>query len=299
MKQHNFIAAPHTPFLENGEVNLSEIANLYAFLKRNGIKGVFVNGSTSEGYQMTTEERMKTAEAWDAAVDPDFQLFIFVGHLSTKEACNLAAHANGLKNVKAVSATGPFYQRPGSLELLVDICQTIAAAAPDKGFYYYHIPVLTNISFSMTDFLKAAAPRIPNLKGVKYTHTDMQDYITATASPFPVMAGVDEIALASMQLGADWFIGSTYNFMLPLYIQMGKCLEAGDIEGALNLQRKSIEIIGILAKNGYMPAAKFVMSHLGVNVGIARHPFKNLTDEQKAGILKDLTAAGFFEYANK
>ena len=78
MKQHNFIAAPHTPFLENGEVNLSEIANLYAFLKRNGIKGVFVNGSTSEGYQMTTEERMKTAKAWDAAVDPDFQLFIFV-----------------------------------------------------------------------------------------------------------------------------------------------------------------------------------------------------------------------------
>jgi N-acetylneuraminate lyase len=113
------------------------------------------------------------------------------------------------------------------------------------------------------------------------------------------MAGVDEIALASMQLGADWFIGSTYNFMLPLYIQMGKCLEAGDIDGALNLQRKSIEIIGILAKNGYMPAAKFVMSHLGVNVGVARQPFKNLDDEQKEGVLKDLTAAGFFEYANK
>lgn len=299
MKQHNFIAAPHTPFTEAGEVNLSEIANLYAFLKRNGIKGAFVNGSTSEGYQMTTEERMKTAEAWDAAVDPDFQLFIFVGHLSTKEACNLAAHANGLKNVKAVSATGPFYQRPGSLGLLVAICQTIAAAAPDKGFYYYHIPVLTNINFSMTDFLKSASAKIPNLKGVKYTHTDMQDYITATASPFPVMAGVDEIALASMQLGADWFIGSTYNFMLPLYIQMGKSLEAGDIDGALNLQRKSIEIIGILAKSGYMPAAKFVMSHLGVNVGIARLPFKNLTDEQKSAILKDLTTAGFFEYANK
>lgn len=298
MRQYNFIAAPHTPFKENGEVNITEITNLYSFLKKNGIKGAFINGSTSEGYQLTTSERKSTAEAWNSAVDPEFQLFVFVGHLSTKEACELAAHAGTLQNVKAISATGPFYQRPTSLSTLISICKEIANAAPNKGFYYYHIPVLTSISFSMTNFLNEGASVIPNLKGVKYTHTDMQDYITATASKYEVMAGVDEIALASMQLGATWFIGSTYNFMLPLYRQMGECLNQNDLKGALKLQRKSIQIIDVLVKRGYMASAKFVMELLGIKVGPPRLPFIELNEDQKESLLKELKRVGFFTFAN-
>lgn len=299
MRQHNFIAAPHTPFKENGDVNITEITALYSFLKKNGVKGAFINGSTSEGYQLTTAERKNTAEAWNSVVDPEFQLFVFVGHLSTKEACELAAHAATLQHVKAISATGPFYQRPTSLSTLVSICKEIANAAPNKDFYYYHIPVLTSISFSMTDFLNEGALQIPNFKGVKYTHTDMQDYISATASKYNVMAGVDEIALVSMQLGATWFIGSTYNFMLPLYLQMGDCLNRNDLKGALKLQRKSIQIIEVLAKRGYMASAKFVMEQLGINVGSPRLPFVGLNEEQKESLLRELKKVGFFTFANK
>ena len=43
------IDAPFTPFYENGEVNLEPIEAYAAMLAKNGLKGVFINGSSGEG----------------------------------------------------------------------------------------------------------------------------------------------------------------------------------------------------------------------------------------------------------
>ena len=47
------IDAPFTPFYENGEVNYEPIAAYAAMLAKNGLKGVFINGSFGEGYMLT------------------------------------------------------------------------------------------------------------------------------------------------------------------------------------------------------------------------------------------------------
>ena len=59
------IDAPFTPFYENGEVNYEPIAAYANMLAKNGLKGVFINGSSGEGYMLTEEERMKLAERWE------------------------------------------------------------------------------------------------------------------------------------------------------------------------------------------------------------------------------------------
>lgn len=56
------IDAPFTPFYENGEVNYEPIESYAKMLAKNGLKGVFINGSSGEGYMLTEEERMKLAE---------------------------------------------------------------------------------------------------------------------------------------------------------------------------------------------------------------------------------------------
>ena len=58
------IDAPFTPFYANGDVNLEPIEAYAAMLQKNGLKGVFINGSSGEGYMLTTEERMQLAERW-------------------------------------------------------------------------------------------------------------------------------------------------------------------------------------------------------------------------------------------
>ncbi|MBR4738409.1 MAG: dihydrodipicolinate synthase family protein, partial [Bacteroidales bacterium] len=70
------IDAPFTPFYPNGEVNFEPIPTYAAMLKKNGLQGVFINGSSGEGYMLTPEERMKLAECWMAAAPAGFKVII-------------------------------------------------------------------------------------------------------------------------------------------------------------------------------------------------------------------------------
>ena len=47
------IDAPFTPFYENGDINLEPIPAYAKMLQKNGLKGVFINGSSGEGYMLT------------------------------------------------------------------------------------------------------------------------------------------------------------------------------------------------------------------------------------------------------
>ncbi|MBF1587937.1 MAG: dihydrodipicolinate synthase family protein, partial [Prevotella sp.] len=84
------IDAPFTPFHENGDVNLQPIAAYGAMLKKNGLQGVFINGSSGEGYMLTTEERMLLAERWVSVAPEGFKVIVHVGSCCLKESVALA-----------------------------------------------------------------------------------------------------------------------------------------------------------------------------------------------------------------
>lgn len=78
-KIKGLIDAPFTPFHENGEVNYEPIEAYAKLLVKNGLKGVFINGSSGEGYMLTEEERMKLAEKWMEAAPEGFKVIVHVG----------------------------------------------------------------------------------------------------------------------------------------------------------------------------------------------------------------------------
>ena len=87
------IDAPFTPFYENGEVNYEPIPAYAQMLAKNGMKGVFINGSSGEGYMLTEEERINLAEVWMKASPKDFKVIVHVGSTCVKSSCRMAAHA--------------------------------------------------------------------------------------------------------------------------------------------------------------------------------------------------------------
>lgn len=80
------IDAPFTPFYANGDVNLEPIEAYAAMLQKNGLKGVFINGSSGEGYMLTTEERMQLAERWIQAAPEGFKVIVHVGSCCLRES---------------------------------------------------------------------------------------------------------------------------------------------------------------------------------------------------------------------
>ena len=89
-KIKGLIDAPFTPFFGNGEVNCEPIPAYAAMLAGNGLKGVFINGSSGEGYMLTEEERMKLAECWMDAAPEGFKVIVHVGSCCVKSSRMLA-----------------------------------------------------------------------------------------------------------------------------------------------------------------------------------------------------------------
>ncbi|MEG2850003.1 MAG: dihydrodipicolinate synthase family protein, partial [Bacteroidales bacterium] len=120
-KIKGLIDAPFTPFYENGDVNLEPIEQYAHMLKANGLKGVFINGSSGEGYMLTPEERMMLAEKWVAVSPKDFKIIVHVGSCCVKESKALAEHAQKI-GAWGIGAMAPPFPKIGRIEELAEYC---------------------------------------------------------------------------------------------------------------------------------------------------------------------------------
>ena len=293
------IAAPFTPFHADGSLNVDLIPEYYAFLKRNGVAGAFICGSTGEGPSLTMAEKISLTDAWAAAAkgDNEFRVIVFVGGNCLAECKQLAAHA-AHAGLFGFSMTAPSYFKPADLETLAACCIEVASAAPDLPFYYYHIPVLTGVRFPMAKLLKMLDGKIPNLAGIKYTDDDISEYascVNYANKKYEVMWGRDESLLGALAVGGRAGIGSTYNYAMPLYQKLISAFKNGDMETAAACQQQSIDMIALLGKYGGMATGKEFMRAVGIDCGGFRLPFKDVPEERKAAFLEDLTLIGFDE----
>lgn len=293
-KLTGLIAAPHTPFHEADTINFDLIRKQAQWLAENHVTGAFVCGTTGEWSSLTTSERLAIAERWITAAPRDLKVIVHAGHNCLSDAQLIAAHAE--KNrAYAVAAMAPDYFRPTTLAGLVEICAEIASAAPNIPFYYYHMPSMNGVGFAVIDFLRAAAGRIPNLAGVKYTFENLMDYRQCVAfenGRFDMLFGRDEIMLAALAMGAEGFVGSTYNFAAPVYHQVIKAYRAGDIALAQICQTKAIEMIAALSRHGGMSAGKAVMKMHGIDCGPVRLPLQVVSDAAYDKLRAELQTLG-------
>lgn len=302
-KIKGLIDAPFTPMLPNGDINPSVIPAYAAMLVKNGLKGVFINGSSGEGYMLTAEERMELARAWVAAVPSGFKVIVHVGSCCLRESVKLARDAEEI-GAWGIGAMAPPFPKIGRIEELVKYCETIAVAAPSLPFYYYHIPAFNGAYLPMLEMLKAVDGRIPNFAGIKYTFESLYEYNQCRLykdGKYDMLHGQDETILPSLaQGGAQGGIGGTTNYNGRELTGIIEAWEKGDIETAREKQNFSQAVINVICNyRGNIVGGKRIMKLIGLDLGPNRVPFRNMTDEEEASMKKELEAIGFFERCNK
>ena len=202
-KIKGLIVAPFTPFDKKGEVDLSPIGDYAKLLQKNGLIGVFINGSSGEGYMLTVDERKRLAEKWMSVSPKGFKVIVHVGATCIKDSYEMARHAQKIGAFGIGAMASPF-PKAGRVEELVKYCEEIACGAPDLPFYFYHIPVLNGVYLPMLPFLKAADGRIPNLAGIKYTYESFYEYnqcMRYENGKFDMLHGQDETVLNGLIMG--------------------------------------------------------------------------------------------------
>lgn len=284
-------AAPFTPFQSDGEINVDLILSMAGHLKRTGVHAAFVNGTTGEYSSLTMDERCLLTEAWmDAGREHDLDIMVHVGANSLSDCVKLTSHAASC-GADAISAVAPSYLKPERLSILVDWMSVIAAEAPDCPFYYYHIPGLTGVNFSMSEFLQVGISRIPNLKGIKFSAiqpAEILECLQLYGDSHEILYGNDESLLTGLALGVHGAIGSTYNFMTPVYLKMIKAFQSGDHVSAQKWQYHSVKVVNRLARFGFLPHAKALMKQFDLDCGDVRLPLEAVNTSGLNDLYADL-----------
>lgn len=301
-KIEGLIDAPFTPFKENGDVNLEPIPTYAKMLAKNGLKGVFINGSSGEGYMLTSEERMQIAEAWMKAAPEGFKVIVHVGSCCVRESRRLAEHAQKI-GAWGIGAMAPPFPKVGRIEELVKYCEDIACGAPDLPFYFYHIPAFNGAFLPMVELLKAVDGRIPNFAGIKYTFESIYEYNQCRLygdGKFDMLHGQDETILPSLAMGgARGGIGGTTNYNGRCLVGIIEAWKNGDLEKARKLQNYAQAVINVIVHfRGNIVGGKRIMKLMGLDLGPNRTPFQNVTPEEEKRLKAELDAIDFWNHCN-
>ncbi len=301
-KIQGLIDAPFTPFDAEGNLNLAPIPAYAAMLQKNGLKGVFVNGSSGEGYMLTTDERKALAEAWVKAAPESFKVIVHVGSCCVRDSKELARHAAEI-GAWGIGAMAPPFPKIGRVEELVKYIEEIASGAPELPFYFYHIPAFNGAFLPMLDLLKAVDGRVPNFAGIKYTFESIYEYNQCRLyknGKYDMLHGQDETILPCLAMGgARGGVGGTTNYNGRELTAIIDAWNRGDIEAAREHQNFAQEVINVICRyRGNIVGGKRIMKLIGLDLGPNRTPFRNVTDDEEAQMKKELEEIGFFERCN-
>jgi N-acetylneuraminate lyase len=283
-----------TPFSADDHVDVAALEKLIKYVLDGGVNGLYITGSTGEGFSMTEEERQLVAEVTVKTVAHQVPVIVQVGAIATNVCQRLAAHAEKI-GADAVSSVPPFYYPVGPQG--VEEHYRLIAQASKLPLYIYNIPGATGVTIG-ADLVR----RLVNdgvVQGLKFTDTNQlgfRDIIEACKGKLNIFSGPDEMLLSFLTMGGHGGIGSTYNPMPRLYASLWANWKAGNLKRAQELQFFIDRYVLVLLRYGVMAGVKATMGFLGVPVGQPRRPFVPITEEQRANLRKDLEEINFFEW---
>lgn len=280
MKQYKGIfTALLTPMLEDGSIDVESLVNHVEYQLHAGIHGFYVGGSTAEGFILSLDERKKILEIVVQAAKGRATIFAHIGCISTQDSIELAKHAE-VTGADLISAVVPFYYKVGIQEIKAHYEAIMAETK--LPMVIYHFPGATGINLSL-DFYEEMA-RNKQCIGVKFTSLnlfEMQQIRARCGKDFLIFNGHDEVYAGGALLGADGAIGSTFNMMPGLFVEMFDAIQLGDWETARQGQAKANEIISHMLKYEVIPYEKAIVYLQGsFSTAHTRMPFKQLTSDE-------------------
>jgi len=261
-----------TPFDDNGDLAVERARCLIEKHLDVGVHGFYVGGSSGEGFFQSVDERSEYLKFVADVVGDKGLLIAQVGAMSSRDVHLLASSAadNGYD---VVSSTPPFYFAHTDAEV-VEYYRNLADAS-DLPVLLYNIPGTTGRTLSTETQVEML--QLPNVVGSK--HTDMNFFsaerLLRAVPSAAIFNGPDEMLTGGLAMGMVGGIGSTYNLMPRLYLQIFDAVKSGDMDSARRTQSIANDVIQELLRisPGVVPGIKLGLRMLGFDLGEARRPF--------------------------
>lgn len=266
-------------FAEDGEYDEKRQRAVVRYLLEKKVSALYLTGSTGEAFMMTPDERKRVVETVVDEAGGSVPIVAHVGAISTKVSIDLAKHAEAC-GVDAVSSVPPFYWRFSDEEIFDyyrELTESIGVP-----MVVYNLALAGLVGYKL---LKRIA-QIDGVKGMKYTaptHEEIMRMKEEVGKDFVIYSGADQMAMSGLMFGADGIIGSFYNMIPEIFLDLYDAVKAGDLATARRRQTQANAIIAYAKDYSYVSVIKRSLSWAGVDGGYCRKPFASVSpgEEQK------------------
>jgi N-acetylneuraminate lyase len=256
-------------------------------LYRAGAHGVYVSGQTGEGMLQPIADREAVIEVTVRNTPKDRTVIAHVGAHRTQDALRLARHAAKV-GVQAISSLPPIGAY--TLEEVKAYYATLAATSDCPVLVYFFPAVSQSIA---TLEAQRELLTIPNVIGLKFTGFDLYSLSRLKLDGAVVFNGHDEVLAAGLLMGADGGIGSFYNLVPELFVDVYDKARAGDWAEARVTQDLINELIELTLRFPMLPAIKTMLAWSGIDCGPCFAPRGRLTAEQEKLLAEALANSSF------
>ena len=280
-KYEGIIPAFYACYDAEGKVNPAAVRELTQYYIDKGVQGLYVGGSSGECIYQSKEERKVVLEEVMKVAKGKLTIIAHIACNNTADSCELAAHAESL-GVDAIASIPPIYFKLPP-HAIAKYWNDMSAAAPNTDFIIYNIPQLAGVSLSVP--LLKEMLKNPRCIGVKNSSMPTQDIQMWADEGAIVFNGPDEQLISGLVMGAIGGIGGTYGAMPELYVELYRCVKAGEMAKALEIQNDCCRIIYKMCSghgNMYGMIKEILRINGGPDCGSVRLPLAALVESDLA-----------------
>jgi 4-hydroxy-tetrahydrodipicolinate synthase len=278
-----------TPF-KNGSLDERAFRDLVDWQIAEGTSGLVPAGTTGESPTLSHEEHRQVVEWCVDQADGRVPVIAGAGSNSTKEAIELAQHAEKA-GADAVLVVTPYYNKP-TQEGLYQHYKAINDAIGIP-IIIYNIPPRSVIDMSVDTMRRLF--ELKNIAGVKDATANMtrvSQQRAAMGPDFNQLSGEDITALGFMAHGGHGCISVTSNVAPRLCAEFQSACLKGDFAAALKLQDKLAPLhLNLFVETSPAPA-KYALSLLGKCPNIVRLPMVPATEKAQGLVREAMVHAG-------
>jgi len=277
----NLVVPTITPFDEKGKIDPEGIKAHFDFLIKAGVKDFYILGTTGEVFLINIEERKIVAELAVEYVGERGNIFVQVGSISTKEACDLAQHAESI-GAAGIGAVTPFYFNVSQREMENYYLEIAKSVSNDFSVYLYNLPGCTTNDLLPETVSKLA--RVKNVVGIKNSMEDilrLSRLIDETPDDFDVIIGSDNILMSAILYGAKGSVSGNANVFPEIFIEFYQAIKEKNYDKAHEKQIIIRHIARILKNGASLAYFKQALIYRGFMPIYTRKPLLNLDQKEK------------------
>lgn len=285
-----------TLFQEDGTLDLESQEKLFDNLIAHGVDGILVEGSSSEFFALSMEQRRRLAAFAIEKINHRVKLIMGTSHMvadAIVEFSNYCLDAGA----DAVMILPPYYFHFGP-EALLQYYDRLASQIHGP-IYIYNFPDNTGYTIPVETVLQLATLH-SNIVGIKDTisgmdHTEeLIKVVKAKLPAFEIYSGFDNNFAHNVLAGGNGCIGALSNVVPELCTAWAQAFRDQDLEGVAKGQRITDRLMALYAVSSpFLPAIKEACRLRGLAKSSAgTFPMPSSTVDDSAKILAILKQEG-------